>query len=149
MVSAEGFLDVGGGELVQLLVVAEDDHSNVDRAEDGELMGLLEEAALALEKGDGAVAIVLDGLDLDLAAAHGQQFMPSRPRLPAVAVVSVASVAVPGRSPRPRACLGCRARPFAVEGAVACWERSLAIDRGFEMLASPCLVVCVILNIEK
>lgn len=42
---------VCGGVLVQLLVAAEDKDGDVDRAEDGELVRLLEQAALSLEKG--------------------------------------------------------------------------------------------------
>lgn len=45
---------VFGGELVELVVVAKDDYGDVDLAEFGELVGLLEEAAFALE--EGAVA---------------------------------------------------------------------------------------------
>jgi hypothetical protein len=71
LIATDGLVDVARGELVQLLVVAEDDDGNIDRAENGELVGLLEEAAFALQKGDGAVPVVLDGLDLDLSAAHG------------------------------------------------------------------------------
>lgn len=95
MVSAEGLLDVGRGELVELLVVAEDDDGDIDRAEDGELMSLLEEPSLAFEKGDGAVAIVLDGLDLDLAAAHfvaWSENSPSRYAGRLSAVVSLSSL---------------------------------------------------------
>lgn len=51
MVAADGLVDVAGRELVQLLVVAEDDDCDVDGAEDGKLMSLLEEAAFALQKG--------------------------------------------------------------------------------------------------
>lgn len=53
--AADDLVDVGGGVLVQLLVVAEDDDGDVDGAEDGELVGLLEEAALALEEGDRTI----------------------------------------------------------------------------------------------
>ena len=93
--AADDLVDVGGGVLVQLLVVAEDDDGDVDGAEDGELVGLLEEAALALEEGDGTIgardvsivdrwgggrgrgewrqgvpiAIIADGLDLSRASA--------------------------------------------------------------------------------
>lgn len=45
------FVDVTRGELVQLLVVTKDYDSDVDLAEDGQFMRLLEETALALEKG--------------------------------------------------------------------------------------------------
>ncbi len=41
---------VGRRVLVQLLVAAEDEDGDVDGAEDGELVGLLEEAAFPLEK---------------------------------------------------------------------------------------------------
>jgi hypothetical protein len=70
--------------------VAEDDDGHVDGTEDGQLMRLLEQAAFSLQEGTtqrqcgfasgvraavdslhGAVAVVLDGLDLDLPAAHG------------------------------------------------------------------------------
>lgn len=72
LVATNGLVDVARRELVQLLVVAEDDDSHVDRTENGELVGLFEQAALALEEGDRAVAVVLDGLDLNLSAAHGE-----------------------------------------------------------------------------
>jgi hypothetical protein len=35
-------------------------------------MRLLEETAFALEESHGAVPVVLDGLDLDLSATHGE-----------------------------------------------------------------------------
>ena len=43
---------VAGRVFVQLLIVAEDDNGDVDGAQHGELMRLLEQAALALEEGD-------------------------------------------------------------------------------------------------
>ena len=46
------FLNISRRVLVQLLVVSEDDDGDIDRAEDGELMRLLEQTALALQKGD-------------------------------------------------------------------------------------------------
>lgn len=49
--SVHGRGNVARGELVKLPIVAEDDDCNINRAEDGELMGLLEEAALALQEG--------------------------------------------------------------------------------------------------
>ena len=48
LIAADGFVDVARGELVQFLVVAKYDDSDVDGAEDGELVGLLEQAAFAL-----------------------------------------------------------------------------------------------------
>jgi hypothetical protein len=52
--------------------VAENDDSDVDGAEHGELVRLLEQTAFALQKRHGAVAVILDGLDLDLSATHGE-----------------------------------------------------------------------------
>lgn len=60
LISPDGFVDVAGRELVQLLIVAEDYHGNVDGAEDGELVRLLEQATLALEKGAIGVAGLVD-----------------------------------------------------------------------------------------
>ncbi len=70
LVSSEDLIDVGGRVLVELLVVSKYDHSHIDRTEDRQLMRLLEQAALALEEGDGAVAIVADGLDLQTSHQH-------------------------------------------------------------------------------
>jgi hypothetical protein len=92
LVPANGLVDVARRKLVQLLVVAKDDDGDVHGAQHGELVRLLEQAAFALQKSaaagqrwpdtctrgasgyfylHGAVAVVLDGLDLNLAAAHG------------------------------------------------------------------------------
>lgn len=89
LISADELVHVGRGVFVELLVVAEDEDGDVDGAEDGELVRLLEETALALEKGSAqaesatrrlergarhvhrAVAVILDGLDLDLPSTHG------------------------------------------------------------------------------
>ena len=54
LVTANCLVDVARGELVQLLVVTENDDGHIDGTEDGELVCLFEEAALALE--EGAVA---------------------------------------------------------------------------------------------
>jgi hypothetical protein len=81
---------IARGVLINLLVVAEDEDGDVYRAQDGELMSLLEQATFALEEGPraigvsdgaaaegawrcylhGAVAVILDGLDLNLPATH-------------------------------------------------------------------------------
>jgi hypothetical protein len=50
LVPANGLVDVARRKLVQLLVVAEDDDGDVNRAEHGELMRLLEQAAFALQE---------------------------------------------------------------------------------------------------
>lgn len=44
-------MHVTRGELIELLVMAEDDNGDINRAKDSKLMGLLEEASFALEKG--------------------------------------------------------------------------------------------------
>lgn len=49
----------------------EHDERDVDVAEDGELVGLLDEAIPALGEGHLPVRVVLDPLDLQLHAAHG------------------------------------------------------------------------------
>lgn len=69
--SRDRLVDVTGGVLVELLVVTKNDDGHVDRAQDRELVGLLEQSALTLEEGYRPVAVVLDGLDLDLATTHG------------------------------------------------------------------------------
>lgn len=51
--AANGLVNVAGRKLVKLLVVAKDDDGNVDGAEDAQLVGLFEQAALALQKGTG------------------------------------------------------------------------------------------------
>lgn len=56
--------------LEQLAVGVEDDDGHVGRAQDAELVRFFEEAVLALEERDLAVAVVLDGRDRDLAATH-------------------------------------------------------------------------------
>ena len=43
-------MDVSGRKFIQLLVMAKDDDGDVDRTQDGQFIGLLEEAALSLEK---------------------------------------------------------------------------------------------------
>lgn len=90
LVSSNRLVYVARGEFVQFLVVAKDDDSHVDRAEDGQLMRLLEQTAFPLEKGTntnsvstqhlnevgrvfdlhGTIPVILDGLDLDLSATH-------------------------------------------------------------------------------
>lgn len=46
--SSHDLIDVRGRVLVQLLIVSEYDHGDIDGAEDGELVRLLEQAAFAL-----------------------------------------------------------------------------------------------------
>lgn len=68
--ATDGLVDVAGRKLIELLVVAKDDDSDVDGAEDAQLVCLLEQAAFTLQEGDGAIPIVLDRTDLDLSATH-------------------------------------------------------------------------------
>lgn len=63
-------VDIRRRVFVQLLVVAKDDDGDIDGAEDGEFVRLLEETAFALEEGDAAVAVVADRFNLDLTSAH-------------------------------------------------------------------------------
>lgn len=62
LVSTDGLIDVTRGEFIQLLIVTKNDDCDIDRAEDGKLMGLFEETAFSLEKGAKAAG---------LAAGHG------------------------------------------------------------------------------
>lgn len=48
--SADSIVYVAGRVFIQLLVVSKDDDSNINGAEDGELVSLLEQAAFALEE---------------------------------------------------------------------------------------------------
>lgn len=50
--------------------MTEDDDSNIHRAEHSKLMGFLEKPALALQKGNGTVAIIFDRFDFDLSPTH-------------------------------------------------------------------------------
>jgi hypothetical protein len=92
LVAANSRIDVARRELIELIVMTEDDNGDVYGAQDGELVSLLEKTTLALEEGagsgsaavamggggrveaclHGAVTVILDGLDLDLAATHGE-----------------------------------------------------------------------------
>lgn len=49
----------------------EDDDGDIDRAEHGKLMRLLEQSTFALEKGDAAIAVVANRLDGNFSATHG------------------------------------------------------------------------------
>lgn len=62
--------NITGRILVQLLVVSKYDDGHIYGAENRQLMRLLEQTALALEKCYRSVPVVLDGLDLNLASAH-------------------------------------------------------------------------------
>lgn len=64
MESLQRVADVAGGVGVQLSVLPEDDDCNVDGAEDGEFMRLLEEAAFALEEGSVGVKSQREKVDV-------------------------------------------------------------------------------------
>jgi hypothetical protein len=64
-------LPLRAAELVELAAVGEDDERDLGVAEDGELVGLLEQAVAALGEGDLAVDLVLDPLELHPAPPHG------------------------------------------------------------------------------
>ena len=50
-VSCDQLAHITRGVLVELLVAAEDEDGNIDRAKHGELMRLLEQTALSLQEG--------------------------------------------------------------------------------------------------
>jgi len=57
LVAADGLVDVARRELVELLVVAEDDDGDVDRAQHRQLVGLFEQTTLALQKGAAGASV--------------------------------------------------------------------------------------------
>ena len=61
----------GGWELVEAAGVGEEDERDLGVAEDGELVGLLEQAVPALGEGHLPADLVLDPLQHHLPAAHG------------------------------------------------------------------------------
>lgn len=71
LVSGDEISHVRRRVLVELLVVAKDEDGDVDGAEDGQLVGLLEQTALSLQEGDRTISVILDGFDLNLSSPHG------------------------------------------------------------------------------
>lgn len=53
LISADDLVDVSRRELIELLVVTEDDDSDVDRAQYRQLVRLLEQTSLSLQKCSG------------------------------------------------------------------------------------------------
>jgi hypothetical protein len=73
-VSLDGKEDAKEGDVLEELPSGvEHDHRNVRRTEDPQLVRLLEETVLALEKRDLTVALVLNRSDGDLATTHVQE----------------------------------------------------------------------------
>lgn len=70
LISSQRLVNVSRGELVELLVVPKYYHRHIDRTQHRQFVSFLEQAALALEKRHGPVAIILDGSDFDLPATH-------------------------------------------------------------------------------
>jgi hypothetical protein len=54
--SLDSLLDITRRELIELLVVAENDNRDIDRTKNGELVGLFEKTAFALEEGSRSAA---------------------------------------------------------------------------------------------
>lgn len=50
LISSYRFIDIAGREFIKLLVVTEDDDSDIDRAQHRQLVRFLEQAAFTLEK---------------------------------------------------------------------------------------------------
>ena len=67
------YVPAAAGEVAEAVGRREHDERDVDVAEDGELVGLLDEAVAALGEGDLPVGGVLDPLDLQLHAPHGRR----------------------------------------------------------------------------
>jgi len=63
LISTDGLIDISGRKFIQFLIMAEDNDSHVDRAENGKLMRFLEQSTFSLEKGHGPIAVILDGFD--------------------------------------------------------------------------------------
>ena len=55
--ASDSVIDVARGILVQLLVMTEDYHSNVNRTQNGELVGLLEKTSFALKEGSAYIEL--------------------------------------------------------------------------------------------
>lgn len=69
-VSEKEQIYVGGTKLGELSIVSKDNDSDLRVGQDSKLVRLFEQASLTLEIGDGSIAVLLDGLDLDLFATH-------------------------------------------------------------------------------
>lgn len=69
-VACVGYVLGGGCELVEAAARGEDDERDLGVAEDGELVRLLEQAVAALGEGHLPVYLVLNPLQLHLAATH-------------------------------------------------------------------------------
>lgn len=70
LVALDELRGVDGGELVYLVVVADNDDGKVDLAKHGQLVGLFEKTGLPLDESDGSVAVVRQGLDCDFSSTH-------------------------------------------------------------------------------
>jgi hypothetical protein len=53
--------------------VAKDDDGDIDGAEDGKLVGLLEQAAFALEEGAGAYMLAAESMEIEGGAQRAMQ----------------------------------------------------------------------------
>jgi hypothetical protein len=62
---------LGGAVLEKLIIVTEDDDSDVYTSEHTELMRLLKKTSFALQKCDASISVILNGLYLNLATTHG------------------------------------------------------------------------------
>lgn len=73
-------VDVRGGRadvVIELVGAGDDDDRDLGVAEDGQLVGLLEETVASLGEGHLPVGGVLDPLDLDLPSSHSIGFSSS------------------------------------------------------------------------
>jgi hypothetical protein len=70
LISRQDLSNIATRVFVQLLIISKYYDRDIDRAENRELMRLLEKTTFALEKGYRTISIILDGLDLDLSSPH-------------------------------------------------------------------------------
>lgn len=70
LISRQDLSNIATRVFVQLLIISKYYDGDIDRAENGELMRLLEETTLALKKGYRTISIIFDSLDLDLSSPH-------------------------------------------------------------------------------
>lgn len=72
VIAIQYIANVAGAELVQFLVLVDDDDCDLDVAQDAQLVGFLEESTFAFQKGDRAIAVILDGLNCYFSSPHDQ-----------------------------------------------------------------------------
>jgi hypothetical protein len=70
LISVNKFSHIRWRIFVELLVVTKDEDGDIDGAENGKLVSLLEKTTLSLQKGDRAIPVIFDRFDLNLSSSH-------------------------------------------------------------------------------